>query len=95
MLPGKLGYVSLSQFGQTAVEEVEGALKELESQGMRALVFDLQRYLAKAMYMIQSPGAATGFTMAWPALGNFRVWQGGRPHERLWVDDTKAPIAKT
>ncbi len=42
MLPGKIGYVSLSQFGQTAVEEVEGALKELEAQGMRSLVFDLR-----------------------------------------------------
>jgi hypothetical protein len=32
--------------------------------------------------------------MAWPALGNFRVYQGGRLSYRLWVDQTKAPIAK-
>jgi hypothetical protein len=32
--------------------------------------------------------------MAWPALGNFRVFQGARLSYRLWVDDTKAPIAK-
>ncbi|RME70207.1 MAG: PDZ domain-containing protein [Planctomycetota bacterium] len=42
MLPGKIGYVSLSQFGQTAVREVEHALEELEKQGMKGLVFDLR-----------------------------------------------------
>jgi carboxyl-terminal processing protease len=42
MLPGKIGYLSLSQFGQNAEQEVENALVELESQGMRALVFDLR-----------------------------------------------------
>ena len=60
----------------------------------RAMVFDLQRYLAKAMYAVPIPGLATGLTMAWPALGNFRVWQGARHDYRLWVDDTKAPIGK-
>jgi carboxyl-terminal processing protease len=42
MMPGKIGYLSLSQFGQNAEREVEGALEDLESQGMRALVFDLR-----------------------------------------------------
>ncbi|HVY60376.1 MAG TPA: S41 family peptidase, partial [Planctomycetota bacterium] len=42
MLPGKVGYLSLSQFGQNAEDEVENGLKELEAQGMKALVFDLR-----------------------------------------------------
>jgi carboxyl-terminal processing protease len=42
MLPGRIGFISLSQFGQKAVEEVENALVDLERQGMRALVFDLR-----------------------------------------------------
>lgn len=42
MLPGQIGYLSLSQFGQNAEEEVEKALRDLEGQGMRALVFDLR-----------------------------------------------------
>ncbi len=42
MLPGKIGYLSLSQFGQTAVREVEDALTDLEQQGMRGLIFDLR-----------------------------------------------------
>jgi carboxyl-terminal processing protease len=42
MLPGKIGYLALSQFGQNAEQEVEAALQDLEAQGMRALVFDLR-----------------------------------------------------
>ena len=60
----------------------------------KALVNDIQRSLAKGMYGILPPGVATSFTIAWPALGNFRVFQGGRLNYRLWVDQTKAPFAK-
>ena len=60
----------------------------------RGLVFDLQRYLAKTNWGMQHAGAATGFTMAWPALGNFRVWTttGGWAYYKLWLDDSKAPL---
>ncbi|MEM7263378.1 MAG: S41 family peptidase [Planctomycetota bacterium] len=42
MLPGKLGYISLSQFGDTAVTEVVGALDDLEAEGMKGLILDLR-----------------------------------------------------
>ncbi|GIW73263.1 MAG: hypothetical protein KatS3mg102_2805 [Planctomycetota bacterium] len=42
MLPGGIGYLALSQFGHTAVDEVEKALVELEHQGMRGLILDLR-----------------------------------------------------
>ncbi|MHC4831566.1 MAG: S41 family peptidase, partial [Planctomycetota bacterium] len=42
MLPGKIGYISLSQFGDKAVDEIEDAMTELEQQGMRAMIFDLR-----------------------------------------------------
>lgn len=42
MLPGKVGYVQLAQFGSYATQEVEGALQELEKQGMKGLIFDLR-----------------------------------------------------
>ncbi len=42
MLPGNIGYLSLSQFGQDAATEVEAALTSLEEQGMEALLFDLR-----------------------------------------------------
>ena len=42
--------------------------------------------------VILPPGEATSFQMAWPALGNIRVYQGSRLMYRLWVDPTKAPL---
>ena len=67
---------------------------ERDTERRRTLVFDLQRYLAKAMYLIRPPGVASGFTMAWPCLGNFRVFRVSSQYQvyRLWVDDTKPPF---
>ena len=42
MLPGEIGYISLAQFGDTAVDEVERALDDLASQGMKGLILDLR-----------------------------------------------------
>jgi len=42
MLPGDIGYVSLMQFGDTSVDEVQRALDDLDSQGMRGLILDLR-----------------------------------------------------
>lgn len=42
MLPGDIGYISLMQFGDTSVEEVQHALDDLDSQGMRGLILDLR-----------------------------------------------------
>lgn len=56
MLPGDLGYVSLAQFGDTAVTEVFAALDDLESQGMKALILDLRGnpggYLESAVELV-------------------------------------------
>lgn len=56
MLPGKLGFISLAQFGDTAVKEVLVALDDLESQGMRGLIFDLRSnpggYLQSAVSLV-------------------------------------------
>lgn len=80
--------------GDSQVETmIEKARVEHDPEKRRALIFDLQRYLAKTMYALPPPGAATGFETAWPCLGNFRVYQGGRVNYRLWVDPTKAPLA--
>ena len=55
---------------------VKNANLELDTERKRTIVHDLQRYLAKAQYMIPTPGDFSGFDMAWPALSNFGVWQG-------------------
>jgi peptide/nickel transport system substrate-binding protein len=75
---------------------IEKARLEPDTERRRALVFDLQRYLAKAMWGLASAGDAAKFVMAWPALGNFRVWRGGhRPHYRIWLDESKPPFTNT
>ncbi len=65
---------------------------EQDAEKRKAIVNDLQRYLAKSMYSVPGPGYATGLTAAWPALANWRVWYGARPNYKLWIDETKAPF---
>ena len=71
---------------------IEKARVEQDVEKRKSLIFEVQRYLAKAIYAVNSPGVAAGFTMAWPALANFRVFQGSRLNYGLWVDQTKAPF---
>jgi ABC-type transport system substrate-binding protein len=87
--------------GDPQVESmIEKARLENDTEKRRALVFDLQRYLAKAQYAVPPPGQATSFEVAWPAVGNFGAFQGvgnfyiARPDYRLWVDETKPPFTK-
>ena len=58
MLPGEIGYVSLAQFGDTAVEEVGRALDDLGSQGMKGLILDLRNnpggYLQAAVKLVDN-----------------------------------------
>jgi hypothetical protein len=68
---------------------------ERDTEKRRTLIKDLQRYLAKPWYNMPMPGYGTGFTVAWPAVANYRVWQNARTNHYLWIDETKAPIAKT
>ncbi len=82
---------------------IEKGLLETDFEKRKAVIWDLQRYLAKMQYGVTRPGIATGFTLAWPAIGNAQVFQGdsrgasagapGTPYT-WWVDDTKAPIKK-
>jgi peptide/nickel transport system substrate-binding protein len=71
---------------------IEPARLERDDEKRRNLVFDIQRYLAKALYSLEPPGMSTSFTMAWPCLGNFHVYWGRRYNYRLWVDETKPPF---
>jgi peptide/nickel transport system substrate-binding protein len=65
---------------------------ELDVEKRKQIVFDLQKYLAKKMYILRPPGLTTGFTMAWPCIGNYRVWNGGGKYYRQWIDVTKPPF---
>ncbi len=43
LLPGGIGYLRLTTFGDSSTAEVEKALREMEKGGMKALIFDLRR----------------------------------------------------
>jgi peptide/nickel transport system substrate-binding protein len=81
------------QAGDPQVDSlIEKARVERDTEKGKALIFELQRYLAKTWYSARLPGYATGLTVAWPAVANFRVWEGARTHYRFWIDDTKPPF---
>ena len=42
MLDGKIGYIPLQQFNETATEELEAAVKRLSGEGAKGIVFDLR-----------------------------------------------------
>ncbi|MEY3049473.1 MAG: hypothetical protein RL365_1511 [Bacteroidota bacterium] len=42
MIDKEIGYIKLNSFSRTTVEEVQAALKDLKSKGMKNLIFDLQ-----------------------------------------------------
>ncbi len=73
---------------------IEKARVERDTEKRRGMVFDIQRKLGKSWYALPMPVAATGFNMAWPVIGNYRVFNTERINYRLWIDDTKAPLAK-
>jgi ABC-type transport system substrate-binding protein len=73
---------------------IEKARGELDTDKRRALVQDLQRYLAGKMYVVSWPGGANGFELAWPVIGNYRVYYDTNQAQATywWVDETKPPI---
>jgi hypothetical protein len=69
---------------------------ENDTEKRRALVYDTQKALAKAMYDIPFPGAADGFYLSWPGLRNFMAFQADRRQGPFswWLDETKPPFTK-
>ena len=76
------------------IDKVNG---EIDTAKRQAIVQDIQRYLGKAMYAINGTGGSTGFTLAWPAVRNYNVYQGGfrQIHYYIWIDETLPPYRKT
>jgi hypothetical protein len=53
--------------------------------------------LAKSMYGMIAPGAATLFALAWPAVRNYQTYRStpspaAGTHYGLWLDQTKPPF---
>ena len=69
---------------------------ELDEEKRTALVHEFQKYAATKMYMLNSPGSAPPFQLAWPWLGNFGVfrsnqesWQAAEGWTHYWIDESK------
>ena len=71
---------------------IEKARIEQDAEKGKSLIFELQRYLAKAMYGLKPPGYASELTAAWPALRNFRVFLNARNNYRFWIDASLPPL---
>jgi ABC-type transport system substrate-binding protein len=79
---------------------IDKAKAELDAKKQVTILQDLQRYLAGMQYAVTSPGLATQFTIAWPAVRNYLVYQGDSRainsfYYTWWLDDTQAPIKRT
>ena len=98
--PGFLGFDLNGKGDGSGDPELDSTLNkaraETDATKRLALVHDIQRALAKNMYMVPAvPGEATAFQIAWPVLGNFQAFQGDRRTQAFhwWIDPTKAPLA--
>ncbi len=78
---------------------------ETDAEKRKALFKDLQRYLAAKAYGIHGLGGATTFSLAWPVIANYQVWNGAPgggsgtnvrvPSMRWWIDDSQPPLKKS
>jgi peptide/nickel transport system substrate-binding protein len=86
-----------TQAGDPKVDDIlNKARAEIDDKKRKALLFELQNYLAKTQYGIRWPGGTSGLSLSWPAVGNFNVYHSDNrdPIYSYWVDETKAPIKK-
>jgi hypothetical protein len=84
--------------GDPTCEDLTNKMRTEFDEGKRkAYAADLQRYLGKQQYQIDSIGSATGFQLAWPAVRNwltFHTQDWGQYWPSLWVDETLPPFKK-
>jgi ABC-type transport system substrate-binding protein len=96
--PGFLGFDAQGRGNMAGDPHVESELTKAEAEvdveKRKALVHELQRYNAKTMYSLLNPGLASGFTITWPAVGNFQVFQGDNRGAAYsyWMDATQPPL---
>jgi len=83
---------------------IEKAKLEFDLKKQQELVHEVIRYMAdQAYYIPESWQSTKKFTISWPVTGNlglYRTANGGSIVPEVyaptwWIDDTKAPIAKS
>ena len=76
-------------------DTLDKAKGEADENKRKALVQEVQRYLAKRMYSMRWPGGATEYKLAWPAVKNFEVYHtvsGADRYLHEWIDQTLPPF---
>jgi hypothetical protein len=73
---------------------------EFDAKKQVSILSDLQKYLAEKQYCVTSPGLATQFTLAWPAVKNYLTYQGDSRainsfYYTWWLDENEAPLKKS
>lgn len=87
MLDGKIGYIPLQQFNETATEEVENSIRRLAGEGARGFVLDLRGN--GGGYLEQSATIANLFLNKGQEISSVR----GRGSERQVFFATETPVA--
>jgi ABC-type transport system substrate-binding protein len=77
-----------------AQDLVTAQRQELDEKKRLTILADLQKELALQMPTVPYPGAANGFSVAWPQLANFGVFRAVYDYEsiiwtRYWYDESK------
>jgi ABC-type transport system substrate-binding protein len=79
-----------------AQDLVTAQRQELDEKKRKTILADLQKELALQMPTVPYPGAANGFSLAWPQLANFGIFRAVYDYEsviwtRYWYDESKKP----
>ena len=76
---------------------VEQQRKELDREKRLSILKDLQIEMADQMVAVPWPGIASGFSVAWPFLGNYKAFiprsiftEQSETWPRFWYDESKA-----
>jgi C-terminal peptidase prc len=79
----KVGYLQITNFGQTATKEVQAAVRSLQAQGLRGLVLDL-RFCPGGLI-----SQAVDVTKLFLAKGTVVSLKGRGPGENVWKADRR------
>ncbi|MGE0059213.1 MAG: ABC transporter substrate-binding protein [Dehalococcoidia bacterium] len=86
--------------GQDKIDQmIEKGLKEFDAQKQKQIVWDIQKELATYMSGVTYTYGRAPFTMAWPWVQNYNVYQttagssygpqGGAGYDFIWYDESK------
>ncbi|HEU0073758.1 MAG TPA: ABC transporter substrate-binding protein [Dehalococcoidia bacterium] len=83
---------------ETLSEMTANAIQEFDAEARKEICHEIQRYEGGKNFYPRL-GGGSGFSIAWPAVRNREVYQGGSGRSgtlnssTLWIDPAKAPLA--